>query len=124
MAPYAGCGARRGAGTRHRPAATVATGRPALLMVFEEFRTVLFLPALRSLAVLAGLAVFFWKRDGPASGRVFGNRIAAHIGMSKHVFHALLDNGVGCGEMRRGVRPPDARIAHARAGGRAAGPRQ
>jgi hypothetical protein len=45
-------------------------------------------------AVLVGLALFFWKRSGPGSGRTFGNRIAAHIGMPRNVFHALLENGV------------------------------
>lgn len=69
--------------------------RPVLLLSIGGLHKVLFLPALLGLVVLAGLAVFFWKRDGPGSGRVFGNRIAAHIGMPKHLFHALLDNGVG-----------------------------
>jgi hypothetical protein len=43
--------------------------------------------------VLIGIAVFFWKREGPGSGRAYGNKIAARIGIPKHVFWALLENG-------------------------------
>lgn len=44
--------------------------------------------------VLIGLAVFFWKREGPGSGRAYGNKIASHIGVPRNVFWALLENGV------------------------------
>jgi hypothetical protein len=43
--------------------------------------------------VLIGLLVFFWKREGPGSGRAYGNKIAAHIGIQRSVFWALLENG-------------------------------
>lgn len=46
------------------------------------------------LLVLGGLVVFFWMHVGPGSGRPFGNRVAAHIGIPKNVFYALLVNGV------------------------------
>jgi hypothetical protein len=50
-------------------------------------------PAVVGFAILLGLAVFFWRRSGAGSGRGFGNRIAAHLGMPRNVFHVLLDNG-------------------------------
>jgi hypothetical protein len=50
--------------------------------------------AIVGVAVLVALAVFFWRRDGIGSGRSFGNRIAAHIGIPKSLFHSLLDHGV------------------------------
>lgn len=53
-----------------------------------------YFPLVAGLIALIGLAVFFWTRLGPGSGRGFGNRIAAHIGMPKNVFYALLENGV------------------------------
>jgi hypothetical protein len=40
------------------------------------------------------LLVFFWKRSGVGSGRSFGNRVAAHIGIPRSLFHSLLDHGV------------------------------
>lgn len=43
---------------------------------------------------IVALLVFFWRRYGPGSGRAFGNRVAAHIGIRRHVFRTLLDNGV------------------------------
>ncbi len=43
---------------------------------------------------LIGLAVFFWRQIGPGSGRKLGNRIAAHIGIPRSVFYALLEYGV------------------------------
>jgi len=49
---------------------------------------------LMGLFVLVGLAVFFWMQFGPGSGRAFGNRVAAHIGIPKNVFYPLLVNGV------------------------------
>ena len=52
-----------------------------------------YLPTVVGVVLLLGLAVYFWKRDGPGSGRTFGNRIAEHIGMPKNVFHGLLDYG-------------------------------
>jgi hypothetical protein len=54
----------------------------------------MYLPTVFGLVVLVGLLVFFWKRSGPGSGRTFGNRIAAHLGIPKNVFYALLENGV------------------------------
>lgn len=53
-----------------------------------------YFPMLVGLAALIGLAVFFFQRNGPGSGRPFGSRIAAHIGMPRHVFFAILENGV------------------------------
>ena len=50
--------------------------------------------ALVGLAALIALLVFFWRRSGLGSGRAFGNRIAAHIGLPKNVFHMLLTHGV------------------------------
>ena len=50
--------------------------------------------ALSGIVVLVGLAVFFWKRSGIGSGRVFGNHIAAHLGIPKSLFHSLLVHGV------------------------------
>ncbi|MEP7282386.1 MAG: hypothetical protein ABI696_10445 [Rubrivivax sp.] len=53
-----------------------------------------FAPALVGVVVLLALGVFFWRRNGPGSGRSFGNRIAAHLGVKRSVFHALLDVGL------------------------------
>jgi len=54
----------------------------------------MFFPTLVGLLGLVGLVVFFWVHNGPGSGRPFGNRVAAHIGMPRNVFYALLENGV------------------------------
>lgn len=54
-----------------------------------------FAPAFLGLVVLVALAVFFWRRDGPGSGRSFGNRIASHLGIQRSVFHSLMDIGAG-----------------------------
>lgn len=43
---------------------------------------------------MIALLVFFWRQSGIGSGRTFGNRIAAHIGIPKSLFHSLLDHGV------------------------------
>jgi hypothetical protein len=53
-----------------------------------------YFPTLFGVLVLMGIAVFFWRREGPGSGRAYGNRIAAHIGIPKSVFWPLLENGV------------------------------
>jgi hypothetical protein len=53
-----------------------------------------FFPALVGLVVLIGLVIYFWKRNGPGSGRSYGNRIAAHIGIPRQVFHGFLEYGV------------------------------
>ena len=50
--------------------------------------------AIVGIAVLVALLVFFWRRSGIGSGRAFANRIAAHIGIPKNVFHILLTHGV------------------------------
>lgn len=50
--------------------------------------------AIVGVVTLVALLVFFWRRSGVGSGRTFGNRIAAHIGMRRSVFHSLMDNGV------------------------------
>lgn len=50
--------------------------------------------AIVGVVTLVALLVFFWRRSGVGSGRTFGNRIAAHIGMRRSVFHTLMDNGV------------------------------
>jgi malate synthase len=53
-----------------------------------------YFPTVFGVIVLIGIAVFFWRREGPGSGRAYGNRIAAHIGIPRNVFWALLENGV------------------------------
>ena len=53
-----------------------------------------YIPAVMAVVALLGLIVFFWNEIGPGSGRKLGNRIAAHIGIPKNVFYALLANGV------------------------------
>ena len=53
-----------------------------------------YFPTIFGVFVLIGIAVFFWKRDGPGSGRAYGNRIAVHIGIPKKVFWPLIENGV------------------------------
>lgn len=50
--------------------------------------------AIVGVGFLVALLVFFWQRNGIGSGRGFGNRIAAHIGIPKGLFHSLLDHGV------------------------------
>lgn len=50
--------------------------------------------AIVGVVVVIALAVFFWRRSGIGSGRRFGNRVAAHIGIPKSLFHSLLDSGV------------------------------
>ncbi|MEO8545536.1 MAG: hypothetical protein ABJA49_06445 [Betaproteobacteria bacterium] len=50
--------------------------------------------ALVGVAAIFALMAFFWKRFGPRSGRAFGNRIAAHNGIPRKVFHMLLASGV------------------------------
>ena len=45
----------------------------------------MFFPALVGLLGLVGVVVFFWLHNGPGSGRPFGNRVAAHIGIPKSV---------------------------------------
>lgn len=54
----------------------------------------IYLAAIVGIAALGALLVFFWRRSGLGSGRAFGNRIAAHIGIPKNVFHMLLTHGV------------------------------
>lgn len=54
----------------------------------------IYVPAIVGVGVLVALLVFFWQRNGTGSGRAFGNRIAAHIGIPKGLFHSLLDHGV------------------------------
>lgn len=49
--------------------------------------------AIGGVVVIVALIVFFWKRSGFGSGRAFGNRIAAHVGIPRNVFHMLLVNG-------------------------------
>lgn len=46
------------------------------------------------IVLLAGLAVFLWTQIGPGSGRGFGNRVAAHVGIPRGLFHSLLVHGV------------------------------
>lgn len=49
--------------------------------------------ALVGVVVLCALLVFFWRRNGIGSGRSYGNRIAAHIGIPKSLFHSLMAHG-------------------------------
>jgi hypothetical protein len=53
-----------------------------------------YFPTIFGVFVLIGIAVYFWKREGPGSGRAYGNRVAAHIGIPRRVFWPLLENGV------------------------------
>lgn len=46
------------------------------------------------LGTVIALAVFFWRRSGFGSGRRFGNRVAAHLGLPRDLFHVLMDHGV------------------------------
>lgn len=47
-----------------------------------------------TLVALVGVVSLFWREIGPGSGRKLGNRVAAHIGIPKTVFYALLANDV------------------------------
>ncbi len=49
--------------------------------------------AIVGVVTLIALLVFFWKRSGIGSGRAFGNRIAAHLGIPKSLFHSILAHG-------------------------------
>lgn len=51
------------------------------------------LPILINVVVLVAFVVFVWKRLGPKSGRAYGNRIAAHLGIPKKTFWYLMENG-------------------------------
>ena len=42
---------------------------------------------------MVALIAFFWRQSGFGSGRAFGRRVAAHLGISQKVFHMLLVNG-------------------------------
>lgn len=53
-----------------------------------------YIPVVMAVVALLGLVVFFWNEFGPGSGRKLGNRIAAHVGIPKKVFYALLAYGV------------------------------
>jgi len=53
-----------------------------------------YLSVVVTLVALFGMVSFFWREIGPGSGRKLGNRVAAHIGIPKSVFYALLTNGV------------------------------
>lgn len=46
------------------------------------------------LVAVIGLILFFWRQYGLTSGHAVGNRVAAHLGISRSVFYALLENGV------------------------------
>lgn len=37
---------------------------------------------------------FIWFRVGLSKGRKIGNKVAAHIGIEKNLFHTILENGV------------------------------
>lgn len=50
--------------------------------------------AIMGIVVLVGLAVFLWKQLGPGSGRRFGNRVAAHVGIPRSLFYSLLVHGI------------------------------
>lgn len=60
----------------------------------ESKNTVIYTAAILGVGVLIGLLVFFWRQVGAGSGRVFRNRIAAHIGISRSLFRSLLVHGV------------------------------
>ena len=49
--------------------------------------------ALVGVVALCALLVFFWRRNGIGSGRGYGNRVAAHIGIPKSLFHSLMAHG-------------------------------
>lgn len=50
--------------------------------------------AIVGIVALIALLVFVWKQVGIGSGRSFGNRIAAHMGITRSLFYTLLNNGV------------------------------
>lgn len=50
-------------------------------------------PIIINVVVLLALVVFVWKRLGPKSGRAYGNRIAAHLGIPRKTFWYLMENG-------------------------------
>lgn len=54
-----------------------------------------YFPLIVGVLFLVGVVVFFVKRNGPGSGRALGSRLAAHIGLRRSVFFALLEN---CGK--------------------------
>lgn len=43
---------------------------------------------------MVALLAFFWARSGVGSGRAFGNRIAAHLGIPRSLFHSILAHSV------------------------------
>ena len=49
--------------------------------------------AIVGIVAIVALILFFWNLFGSGSGRSFGNRIAAHIGIPKSLFYTLLRNG-------------------------------
>lgn len=50
--------------------------------------------AIVGVVAVVAIVVFFWRRFGAGSGRAFGNRVAAQVGIPTDLFHALLDHGV------------------------------
>ncbi len=54
-------------------------------------QTILIIVALVVVAVLA----FGWKFFGLGKARKYGNRIADHLGISRNLFHSILESGVG-----------------------------
>lgn len=49
--------------------------------------------AIVGVVFIVALLAFWWSRVGFGSGRAFGNRIAAHTGIPRKVFHMLLTHG-------------------------------
>ena len=60
----------------------------------EWERVVIHTAAIIGVGVIVALMIYFWKLSGFGSGRAFGNRIAAHTGIPRKVFHMLLVNGL------------------------------
>jgi hypothetical protein len=50
--------------------------------------------ALVLLLLWLAFMAFIWFRGGLSKGRMIGNKVAAHIGIEKNLFHTILDNGV------------------------------
>ena len=53
----------------------------------------IYAPTVIGVVTLVAILVFFWRRSGLGSGRAFGNKIAAHIGIQRSLFYSILDHG-------------------------------
>ena len=56
-------------------------------------KPLIYAPTVIGVVTLVAILVFFWRRSGLGSGRAFGNKIAAHIGIQRSLFYSILDHG-------------------------------